>query len=117
MMQRLVLAALAAFCLFTAAPARAQLADNSTTVGTSAALALAASTTRQRVWLYLQNRSANAISCSFSSASPTVRGAGTITLPAQDSSWFVQYPSVMPSDPLYCIASGAASGLTILSIP
>ena len=116
-MRRLILAALLGACLFAAQPARAQIADNSVTVGTSAALALAAATTRQRVWLYMQNRSANAISCSWTTVSPTVRGAGTFTLPTQDSTLAIQFPSIMPSDAIYCIASGAGSGLTILSIP
>lgn len=100
-----------------ATPAFAQR-DRSASIGTSASEALAASS-GPAPWrnIHVVNRSTNNIWCSWTSASPTVAGAGTFPLLGQGATILYAAPGIIPQGPLNCIASGSSSGLTIITVP
>ena len=100
--------------LLAAWPAQAQMTDNSATVGTSASTVLAAATNRSFILLY--NRSSNTIYCSWT-ATAVANAAGTFGLVGLGANLLITKPQVIPGNALSCIASGASSGLTALTIP
>ena len=100
--------------LLAAFPALA-MTDSSANIGTGASTPLAAAS-GTRSWVMLFNRSANNIWCSWTGTA-TVAGAGTFGLIGLGSNIVLSRPNLVPQEALSCIASGAGSGLTVLSVP
>lgn len=112
---------LALAILLAGMPAGAQKVGNTTyvpsgtsstasaTVTGSATLVLAA-TTVARFYLVIHNRSTDNVWCSFSTATPTVGGAGTWLLAGQGANR--TFLTFIPKNALYCISAGTSSGIT-----